>query len=377
MKILYLYSDYKWTGPSQPIVELCNFMSEKAEVFLLMSTPKHPESRFVSHVRTDRVHLIQGLQKRGGIGSLMKNRRLIMQSIRQVKPDVIHFFRERDMITLPGNSKNFIKVFSSLKGSYPGRLKKILWKTANVITVFQKKLHDDLLQELDKVFYIKPWLDLQQIPVHHQNIRPAFGLREEDFVVGLVMRVQPYRRFDLVIETAKLIKESKKRIKFLLFGKGPYLKKLVLEPMERYGLADVIIPGGYRKHDYWDALHSFDIMFYTVAGSDGTARALRQCQAMGRPVICLHDDFMREIVQDGVNGFVVHNDPKEIMEKIDALYSDRALFTDFSKRSESQGKTYDLSKIGQEIYALYEDQLKIKTENFLQHVSISEMDNHE
>lgn len=361
MKILYLYSDYKWTGPSQPIVELCNFMSEKAEVFLLMSTPKYPGSRFVSHVRRDRVHLIQGLHKRGGIGSLVKNRRLIIQSIRQVKPDVIHFFRERDLITLPGNSENFIKVFSSLKGAYPGRLKRTLWKTANIITVFQKKLHDDLRQELNKVVYIKPWLDLQQIPPQHQNIRPAFGLREEDFVVGLVMRVQPYRRFDLVIETARLIKESKKNIKFLLFGKGPHVRKLVLEPMKRYGLADVIIPGGYRRHDYWDAIHSFDVMLYTVAGSDGTARALRQCQAMGKPIICLHDDFMQEIVQDGINGFVVQNDPEDILKKIDALYSDRTRFADFSKRSANQAETYDLKKIGQEIYALYERQLKIKS----------------
>lgn len=230
MKILYVYSDYKWTGPSQPIVELCNFMSEKAEVYLLMSTPKRPENKFVAQVRTDRIRLFQGFQKRGGIRSLWKNRRLILRIIRQVKPDVIHFFRERDMITLPGNSGGFIKIFSSFKGSCPGRFKKNLWKTANVVTVFQKKLHDD---------------------------------------------------------------------------------------------------------------------------------------------------FMQEIVQDGVNGFVVHDDPKEIMEKIDALYSDRTLFTDFSKRSESQGKSYDLSKIGQAIYALYEQQLKTKLGNFLYHVSISEMDNHE
>lgn len=360
MKILYIYSDYKWTGPSQPIVELCNFMSEKAGVCLLMSTPKRPENRFVAQVRTDRIHLMQGLQKRGGIRSLIKNRRLILQSIRQVKPDVIHFFRERDLATLPGNSKNFVKVFSSLKSAYPGRLKRILWNTANVITIFQKKLHDELLRNSGKVVYIKPWLDLQQIPAHHQNVRPAFGLHAEDFVVGLVMRVQPYRRFDLIIETAKLVKESKKRIKFLLFGKGPYLQKLVMDPLKKYGLEAVIIPGGYRKDDYWDALYSFDIMLYTVAGSDGTARALRQCQAIGKPIVCLHDDFMQEIVRDGVNGFVVRHDPAEIMKKIDALYSERNMLIDFSKRSEHQGKTYDLNKIGQEIYALYESTLRRK-----------------
>lgn len=360
MKILYVYSDYKWTGPSQPIVELCNFMSEKAEVFLLMSTPKRPENRFVAQVRTDRIRLFQGLQKRGGIRSLWKNRRLILRIIRQVKPDVIHFFRERDMITLPGHSKNFVKIFSSLKSDYPGRLERTLWKTADVITVFQKKLHDEL-QSLSKVVYIKPWLELRQIPARLQDIRSEFGLSAEDFVVGLVMRIQPHRRFDLVVETAKLIKKSQKRIKFLLYGKGPYFQKLVMDPIKKYGLEEVIIPGGYRRQDYWDAVNSFDIMLYTVAGSDGTARALRQCQAMGKPIICLHDDFMQEIVQDGVNGFVVHNDPEEIMEKIYVLYSDRNMLTDFSKRSESQGKAYDLNEIGQEIYALYENHLRKKT----------------
>ena len=45
-------------------------------------------------------------------------------------------------------------------------------------------------------------------------------INNKSFIVGLVMRLQPYRRFDLVIETAKRIKASGKNIIFLILGRG-------------------------------------------------------------------------------------------------------------------------------------------------------------
>ena len=358
MKILYEYSDHKWTGPSQPIVELCNYMSKKADVMLLTSAPKIPDTGLISHVESGSVKTVQTLAKRGGIGAMMRNRRVAKQVVQQFDPDIIHFFRDRDLAVHLGNSHKAVKIFTDFRVTPPGFLKKTICKRADVFTVFSLKLRDRLQSDFRKVVCLKPWLAVHQIPKEPKNIRPEFGLKDDDFVVGLVMRVQHHRKFELVVEVAKIIKESGKNIKFLLLGRGPNLNKLAIMPVKKHKLEDSVIFGGYKRLDYWDAVHCFDVMFYTVAGSDGTARALRQCQALGKPIICLNRDFVEEIVHDGIDGFVTGDDPKEIAERLFALYSQKDLLFEFSKQSAGQGRKYDLENVGDEIYALYEECIK-------------------
>jgi glycosyltransferase involved in cell wall biosynthesis len=48
-----------------------------------------------------------------------------------------------------------------------------------------------------------------------------------------------------------------------------------------------------------------DIFVFLMAGSDGTARALREAMAMGKPVIAANRGMLPELVEDGVSGLVV------------------------------------------------------------------------
>ena len=101
-------------------------------------------------------------------------------------------------------------------------------------------------------------------------------------------------------------------------------------------------------------------MFYTIPGSDGTARALRQCQAMGKPIICLKNDFLQSIVHDKVDGFVVGEGPDEIAHSIYRLYDNKNLHSEFSKNSLQQGLSYSLETVGDKILHLYEERLHLK-----------------
>jgi glycosyltransferase involved in cell wall biosynthesis len=47
-----------------------------------------------------------------------------------------------------------------------------------------------------------------------------------------------------------------------------------------------------------------------MAGSDGTARALREAMAMGKPVIVANRGMLPELVEDGVSGLVVDDTPE-------------------------------------------------------------------
>jgi glycosyltransferase involved in cell wall biosynthesis len=51
-----------------------------------------------------------------------------------------------------------------------------------------------------------------------------------------------------------------------------------------------------------------------MPGSDGTARALREAMAMGKPVIVADRGIMPELVEHGVSGFVAKDTPEALAE---------------------------------------------------------------
>src|SRR5574342_122507 len=122
MKILYVYSDWKWTGPSQPIVELCNSMSEHADVALLTSVPKNAKRSLVSRIESKRIKIISTLIKRGGFANFLKNSKIIKQYIEDFQPDVVHTFREVDLASLPSDLPQSLIIFTDFKITLPGVL---------------------------------------------------------------------------------------------------------------------------------------------------------------------------------------------------------------------------------------------------------------
>jgi glycosyltransferase involved in cell wall biosynthesis len=59
-----------------------------------------------------------------------------------------------------------------------------------------------------------------------------------------------------------------------------------------------------------------DIFVFLMAGSDGTARALREAMAMGKPVIVANRGMLPELVEDGVSGLVVNDTPEELAHAV-------------------------------------------------------------
>lgn len=353
MKILYIYSDWKWTGPSQPIVELCHHFAGKASVTLLAAQPEERETGLINHVHANKLRLLTSLSKKGGLGNFLHNRKAIKQVVAETKPDVIHCFRDSDLAAAGGKTGSAKLVFTDFKVQPPSMLSRAVWKKAGTITTFSRLQQEILKARFQRVEFIPPWLGLSEITASRGDIRAEFKLTPDCFVVGMVMRVQPHRKFEHILDAAMHVKESGRNIKFLLLGRGTRIEELAIRPAKARGLEDTIVFGGYQKADYWDALRCFDAALYTVAGSDGTARALRQCQAIGKPVICFRTEFLSEIVHDTVDGFLIEPEPHLIFEKICQLQENRPLRESMSEAAKQQAATYDLEKVGARLLEIY------------------------
>jgi glycosyltransferase involved in cell wall biosynthesis len=130
----------------------------------------------------------------------------------------------------------------------------------------------------------------------------------------MIARFQKYRRTEVFLQAVKTIAKEFPNIKVLLVGRSSQIQESVIKPMKQLGVEKWVILAGYRTDDYLDTLACMDIFLFLMAGSDGTARALREAMAMGKPVIVADRGMLPELVENGISGFVVKDTPALLAE---------------------------------------------------------------
>ena len=108
-----------------------------------------------------------------------------------------------------------------------------------------------------------------------------------------------------MLEGLKQIVQEFPKVKLLLVGRSSQFEESVMKPMKRLEVAPWVIVGGYQTTHYLDTLACMDIFVFLMPGSDGTARALREALAMGKPSVVADRGMLPELVEDGVSGRVV------------------------------------------------------------------------
>ncbi len=189
-------------------------------------------------------------------------------------------------------------------------------------------------------------------------VRATLGLAADDLVVGIVARVQAHRRFDLLLEAARRLFAADPRARLLVVGRGTRRAELAEEPARRLGIADRVIFAGYRRADYADVLRTIDVFTFLVPGSDGTCRALLEAAACGIPAVTSRRGALPEIVVDGETGLLVDETPEALAGAWRALLSApdrrRALGEGARKRAEG---LFTPARLAEEVLALYRESL--------------------
>jgi glycosyltransferase involved in cell wall biosynthesis len=149
-----------------------------------------------------------------------------------------------------------------------------------------------------------------------EETRLKFGLNHEDTVIGIVARVQPHRRFDVLLEAAREVKERDPSLKILVLGRGTRKEELLDEPVRQMGLQNTVYPLGYRKDDYREVLASLDAGLMLVPGSDASCRAALEMCAMAKPLVVARRGVLPDIVADGETGIVVDDKPDNLADAL-------------------------------------------------------------
>lgn len=378
MKILHLFSDWKWTGPAEPVVNLCQALQERGhEVTLAYRRPPIETAESIEKsVRKkvfraiDAFHLepIAKPQHIFRLKAIVSDIRAIARSIDQERFDIVNFHNSHDHIVgglavkasrrrPPAIRMDHKR--DSLKADPVSR-----WffrrYTDGVIT-FSEGSRERLVQALgfspERVAKVATALDLTRFDPHkkYKDVRPVFGIPSSSPVVGIVARFQRYRRTDILLEAMEHLIKAIPEARLLLVGHSSQMQQSVIEPMERLGISSRVALAGYRMDDYIDTLACMDVFCLLTPGSDGTARALREAMAMGKPAVVTNKGMLPELVQEGATGFVVQEDPEALYHALLTLVRDERLRKAMGQAAyEMAHREFRLERQAEEVEAFYQ-----------------------
>ena len=335
MKILHLFSDWKWTGPAEPVLNLCKELEKRGhDVILAYRKPPFPvedslEKRVLNEgvKATDQFHLNHVLKifQPSSIRDNLHDFSHLTHYLREERFDILNVHQSHDHI-LGGIAVRRVDhptilirtdhKRDPLKPS-PGNRLLISTLTDGMITFSDKARREDSEHfglPFERVGRIMPALDLDRYNPQREfkNMKAFFGIKPTEIVIGMIARFQKYRRTEVFLEAVKTIVREFPNIKVLLVGRSSQMEESVIQPMKRLGIEQWVVLGGYRTGDYLDTLACMDIFVFLMAGSDGTARALREAMAMEKPVVVADRGILPELVENGTSGFVVKDTPEEL-----------------------------------------------------------------
>ena len=211
-------------------------------------------------------------------------------------------------------------------------VKKRIWKRTvdNVVTIY--KGHD-------LSWYTNPEADLT-----------AFGTGKDNFNVACVANARIHKGLIYVVKAAKELADLK-NLHILLVGKNISTEPYVSE-IDKSGMKDRIHLTGYRN-DAPEVIAACDVLVLPSL-REGLPRVILESLAYKTPVITSANEGSMEIIDDGVNGYVVPlRDAGGIAEKVRHLYDNPDVLKKLSDNSQDKIKNEFSSELTVKKYEEY------------------------
>jgi glycosyltransferase involved in cell wall biosynthesis len=368
MKVLNLFSDWKWTGPAEPVLSLCEALgNEGVEVILAYrKTPLEFHERTVGkeiHRRNIRCYDGFKLNRYFSLKDWYSDMTSLYPYVQREEIDIIHTNLSHDYFTaitaFAFNKKRPLIIRTDHKrDGMPVNwfMSWALTRTDGIVTYSEKIRKQDITNfnfPAERTSVIPPGIKPHEGTI--RNMRNEFGLRADEKVIGVIGRLKPDRGFDIILKAFKIVKNRVDNVKLLIMGRSSQIKASVVKPLQDLGLENDVVLAGYQIDDYFSVISLFDLFVMMRAGSDGTGRALREVMSMGKPIIVSDVGMLSDFVEDGKNGYVTKWDEHDLATKMEALIVDDAKRKQFgNKAKETAREKWNYQLQAQQMKSFYE-----------------------
>jgi glycosyltransferase involved in cell wall biosynthesis len=187
------------------------------------------------------------------------------------------------------------------------------------------------------------------IPANRKDI----GIPEDAFVICCVANVRKIKGLDWLIGAVAFL-PSKLPVWFLLVGEKTDSAELS-KKIERTGYGNRFIRIGYSEDP--TIYTSMCDLYIQPSLSEGFGKAILEAMCLGKPVIVTEKGGARELVKEGINGFIVPvRSSKAIADKILFCYKNRGMLHQIGENGrETIKKDFNHRDTVENTYNLYRE----------------------
>lgn len=197
-------------------------------------------------------------------------------------------------------------------------------------------------------------IDRLRQPPDRDELCGAFGLSPADEVIVSAAQLIPRKGQRYLLDALAILRQSRPRIRALLFGRGPEKAALKAQTRE-LGLNDVVSFCGFRDDlDHW--LGGFDLLVHTAL-AEGLGVIALKAQAAGLPVVAFKAGGLPEIIRHEENGtLVTPGNANGLAEAMAALLDDSDMRGRYALNAlENVRKRFSIDAMVEAHQALYRD----------------------
>jgi len=139
-------------------------------------------------------------------------------------------------------------------------------------------------------------------PARAASVRARIHLQPDQLAIGAVGRLEPQKRFDLLLEAFAPLYQRNRKLHLVIAGDGS-LRKELDQHRHALGIADGVTFTGHVA-DIVELHHAFDL-FVQSSDYEGTPNSVLEAMAMETPIVATEAGGTAELVHDGIHGRIV------------------------------------------------------------------------
>ena len=189
-----------------------------------------------------------------------------------------------------------------------------------------------------------------------ENLRNKLNLSVKDVVVLFVGRIASEKSVDFLIKNHNGILKKNKHCKLVIVGDGPDLEEYKLLAKKQKLENSVIFTGKVPWEDV-PIYYSLADIFVTASHTETQGLTVVEAMASSLPVVALDDESFRNVVIDGLTGFLFKN-KKEYVNNMVKLANDLELRKNMGNQARINSESYSSKYFAERVLHVYKLALK-------------------
>ena len=191
-----------------------------------------------------------------------------------------------------------------------------------------------------------------------QELKSSLGFKQNDVVALYLGRIGYEKSIDFLIKNHVNIVKKCKTAKLLIVGDGPDLDKFK-ELVKKLKLEDNVVFTGKVDWESTKYYYNMSDIFITASSTETQGLTVVEAMSSGLPVVALDDDAFRNVVIDGLSGYLF-KDKKEYVDKVLELVKNKQLRLRMGTQGRINAEPYSSRYFAERVLDVYNISLKGK-----------------